>query len=220
MTIRVILADDERLVRSGLRMIIDAEPDLSIVAEAADGSEAIDAARRVPADVVLMDVRMPNMDGLTATRRIVETASRPRVIVLTTFDLDEYVFEALRAGASGYLLKDAPERELIAAIHVASDGGSILAAPLTRRLIERFAAIPDPAVLRPELERLTPRETEVLQLIARGLSNAEIAAELVVTEHTAKTHVAHILDKLGLRDRVQAVILAYESGVIRPGTPG
>jgi len=219
-TIRVILADDERLVRSGLRMIIDAEPDLSIVAEAADGSEAIDAARRVPADVVLMDVRMPNMDGLTATRRIVETASRPRVIVLTTFDLDEYVFEALRAGASGYLLKDAPERELIAAIHVASDGGSILAAPLTRRLIERFAAIPDPAVLRPELERLTPRETEVLQLIARGLSNAEIAAELVVTEHTAKTHVAHILDKLGLRDRVQAVILAYESGVIRPGTPG
>ena len=220
MTIRVILADDERLVRSGLRMIIDAEPDLSIVAEAADGSEAIDAARRVPADVVLMDVRMPNMDGLTATRRIVETAPRPRVIVLTTFDLDEYVFEALRAGASGYLLKDAPERELIAAIHVASDGGSILAAPLTRRLIERFAAIPDPAVLRPELERLTPRETEVLELIARGLSNAEIAAELVVTEHTAKTHVAHILDKLGLRDRVQAVILAYESGVIRPGTPG
>jgi len=220
MTIRVILADDERLVRSGLRMIIEAEPDLSIVAEAADGSEAIDAARRVPADVVLMDVRMPNMDGLTATRRIVETAPRPRVIVLTTFDLDEYVFEALRAGASGYLLKDAPERELIAAIHVASDGGSILAAPLTRRLIERFAAIPDPAVLRPELDRLTPRETEVLQLIARGLSNAEIAAELVVTEHTAKTHVAHILDKLGLRDRVQAVILAYESGVIRPGTPG
>jgi len=220
MTIRVILADDERLVRSGLRMIIEAEPDLSIVAEAADGSEAIDAARRVPADVVLMDVRMPNIDGLTATRRIVETAPRPRVIVLTTFDLDEYVFEALRAGASGYLLKDAPERELIAAIHVASDGGSILAAPLTRRLIERFAAIPDPAVLRPELDRLTPRETEVLQLIARGLSNAEIAAELVVTEHTAKTHVAHILDKLGLRDRVQAVILAYESGVIRPGTPG
>jgi len=220
MTIRVILADDERLVRSGLRMIIEAEPDLSIVAEAADGSEAIDAARRVPADVVLMDVRMPNIDGLTATRRIVETAPRPRVIVLTTFDLDEYVFEALRAGASGYLLKDAPERELIAAIHVASDGGSILAAPLTRRLIERFAAIPDPGVLRPELERLTPRETEVLQLIARGLSNAEIAAELVVTEHTAKTHVAHILDKLGLRDRVQAVILAYESGVIRPGTPG
>jgi DNA-binding NarL/FixJ family response regulator len=219
-TVRVILADDERLVRSGLRMIIDAEPDLSVVAEAADGSEAIETARRVPADVVLMDIRMPNVDGLTATRRIVETAPRPRVIVLTTFDLDAYVFEALRAGASGYLLKDAPERELIAAIHVAAEGGSILAAPLTRRLIERFAALPDPARLRPELDRLTPRETEVLQLIARGLSNAEIAAELVVTEHTAKTHVAHILDKLGLRDRVQAVILAYESGVIRPGVPG
>jgi DNA-binding NarL/FixJ family response regulator len=140
--------------------------------------------------------------------------------VLTTFDLDAYVFEALRAGASGYLLKDAPEPELIAAIHIAAEGGSILAAPLTRRLIERFAAIPDAARLRPELDRLTPRETEVLQLIARGLSNAEIAAELVVTEHTAKTHVAHILDKLGLRDRVQAVILAYESGVIRPGVPG
>ena len=220
MTVRVILADDERLVRSGLRMIIDAEPDLSVVAEAADGSEAIETARRVPADVVLMDIRMPNVDGLTATRRIVETAPRPRVIVLTTFDLDAYVFEALRAGASGYLLKDAPERELIGAIHVAAEGGSILAAPLTRRLIERFAALPDPARLRPELDRLTPRETEVLQLIARGLSNAEIAAELVVTEHTAKTHVAHILDKLGLRDRVQAVILAYESGVIRPGVPG
>jgi len=218
--VRVVVADDQELVRSGFTMILDAQPDLVVVGEAGDGDEAVAVARRERADVVLMDVRMPNMDGLTATRRIVETAPRPRVIVLTTFDLDEYVFEALRAGASGYLLKDAPERELIAAIHVASDGGSILAAPLTRRLIERFAAIPDPAVLRPELERLTPRETEVLELIARGLSNAEIAAELVVTEHTAKTHVAHILDKLGLRDRVQAVILAYESGVIRPGTPG
>jgi DNA-binding NarL/FixJ family response regulator len=218
-TIRVILVDDERLVRTGLRMIIDAEPDLAVVAEAADGSEAIDAARRVPADVMLMDIRMPNVDGLTATRRIAEAGLRPRVIVLTTFDLDEYVFEALRAGAVGYLLKDAPERELIAAIHVAADGGSMLQAPMTRRLIERFAAVPDPARFRPELERLTPRETEVLQLIARGLTNAEIAAELIVTEHTAKTHVAHILDKLGIRDRVQAVILAYESGVIRPGVP-
>jgi DNA-binding NarL/FixJ family response regulator len=218
-TIRVILVDDERLVRTGLRMIIDAEPDLAVVAEAADGSEAIDAARRVPADVMLMDIRMPNVDGLTATRRIAEAGLRPRVIVLTTFDLDEYVFEALRAGAVGYLLKDAPERELIAAIHVAADGGSMLQTPMTRRLIERFAAVPDPARFRPELERLTPRETEVLQLIARGLTNAEIAAELIVTEHTAKTHVAHILDKLGIRDRVQAVILAYESGVIRPGVP-
>ena len=219
MTIRVIVADDERLVRTGLRMIIDAEPDLEVVAEACDGNEAIETARRVPADVLLMDVRMPNLDGLAATRRVVERPGHPRVIVLTTFDLDEYVFEALRAGAGGFLLKDAPERELIAAIRVAADGGSIVAPSVTRRLIERFAALPDPSVGGPGLELLTPRETEVLRLLARGLSNGEIAATLVVSEHTAKTHVAHVLDKLELRDRVQAVVLAYETGLVRPGVP-
>ena len=219
MTTRVIVADDERLVRTGLRMIIDAEPDLEVVAEACDGNEAIDAARRVPADVLLMDVRMPNLDGLAATRRVVDRPGHPRVIVLTTFDLDEYVFEALRAGAGGFLLKDAPERELISAIRVAADGGSIVAPSVTRRLIERFATTPDPATARPELDLLTPRETEVLRLLARGLSNGEIAASLVVSEHTAKTHVAHVLDKLDLRDRVQAVVLAYETGLVRPGVP-
>ena len=216
MTIRVIVADDERLVRAGLRLIIGAEPDLAVVAEACDGREAVDAAHRVAAEVVLMDVRMPRLDGLAATRRIVDRSPHPRVIVLTTFDLDEYAFEALRAGASGFLLKDAPERELISAIRVAADGGSIVAPSVTRRLIERFAAAPDPA-REPTLDRLTPRELEVLRLLARGLSNGEIAAELVITEHTAKTHVGHVLDKLDLRDRVQAVVLAYESGLVRPG---
>jgi DNA-binding NarL/FixJ family response regulator len=217
--IRVIVVDDERLVRTGLRMIIEAEPDLAVAAEAIDGADAIDVVRRVPADVVLMDVRMPRLDGLEATRRIVAWRRHPRVIVLTTFDLDEYAFEALRAGASGFLLKDAPERELLAAIRIAADGGSMVAPSVTRRLIERFTMAADPAMSHPELDRLTPRETDVLRLLARGLSNAEIAAKLVVTEHTAKTHVAHVLDKLDLRDRVQAVVLAYEFGVVRPGAP-
>ena len=220
MTIRVILVDDERLVRAGFRMILGTEPDIAIVAEAGDGHEAVAAASETGADVILMDIRMPNLDGLQATRRIIESvADPPRVIVLTTFDLDEYVYDALRAGASGFLLKDAPEDQLVAAIRVAADGGSIFAPSITRRLIERFAT----AALRTrgssELDRLTPRETEVLRLIARGLSNSEIAATLVVTEHTAKTHVAHILEKLGVRDRVQAVVLAYESGLVRVGDP-
>ncbi len=218
MTIRVILADDERLVRVGFRMILGAEADIQIVAEAADGREAVEAARRTPADVVLMDIRMPILDGLAATRQILDgPAHGPRVIVLTTFDLDAYVFEALRAGASGFLLKDAPEDRLIAAIRVAADGGSLFAPSATRHLIERFAGAPVDRGVAADLARLTDREQEVLRLIARGRSNAEIAAALVVTEHTAKTHVAHILDKLGLRDRVQAVVLAYESGVVRPG---
>ena len=218
MTIRVILADDERLVRVGFRMILGAERDIEIVAEAADGREAIEAARRTPADVILMDIRMPILDGLAATRRILDgPAHGPRVIVLTTFDLDEYVFEALRAGASGFLLKDAPEDRMIAAIRVVADGGSLFAPSATRHLIERFAGGPLDGGVAADLARLTAREQEVLRLIARGRSNAEIAAALVVTEHTAKTHVAHILDKLGLRDRVQAVVLAYESGVVRPG---
>ena len=220
MTIRVILADDERLVRAGFRMILATEPDISVVAEAGDGIEAVAAASETGADVILMDIRMPNLDGLQATRRIVGTVPHPpRVIVLTTFDLDEYVYDALRAGASGFLLKDTPEDQLVGAIRVAADGGSIFAPSITRRLIERFATVSPPTLRASELARLTPRETEVLRLIARGLSNGEIAAMLVVTEHTAKTHVAHILEKLEVRDRVQAVVLAYESGLVRVGDP-
>jgi DNA-binding NarL/FixJ family response regulator len=220
MAIRVILADDEPLVRGGFRMILGGEPDIAIVAEAGDGREAVEAARRTPADVVLMDIRMPNLDGLTATRRILDLPGDPlRVIVLTMFDLDEYVYEALRAGASGFLLKDAPEERLVAAIRIAVDGGSMFAPAVTRRLIERFSPFDVPPDLRHRLDPLTPREVEVLRLIARGQSNVEIARSLVVTEHTAKTHVAHILDKLGLRDRVQAVVVAYESGLVRPGSP-
>jgi DNA-binding NarL/FixJ family response regulator len=215
MTIRVLLADDQRLVRSGFRMILRAEPDIDVVGEAADGAEAVALARELDPDVVLMDVRMPNVDGIEATRRIIDGSGHaPRVLVLTTFDLDAYVYEALRAGASGFLLKDAPEDQLVSGIRIVAGGASLFAPAVTRRLIERFAdtAPPEPP---PSLGELTPRELEVLRLVARGLSNAEIAAELVLSEHTAKTHVAHILDKLDLRDRVQAVVLAYESGIAR-----
>jgi DNA-binding NarL/FixJ family response regulator len=219
-TIRVILADDERLVRAGFRMILGGEPDIEIVAEASDGREAVAATREPGADVVLMDIRMPNLNGLEATRQILGGSDDPpRVIVLTTFDLDEYVYDALRAGASGFLLKDAPEEQLVAAIRVAADGGSIFAPSVTRRLVERFAMVAAAPRGPSELDSLTPREAEVMRLMARGLSNGEIAATLVVTEHTAKTHVAHILEKLGLRDRVQAVVLAYETGLVRPGDP-
>jgi DNA-binding NarL/FixJ family response regulator len=212
--IRVLLADDQRLVRSGFRMILKAEPGVEVVGEAADGREAIEQARALAPDVVLMDVRMPNLDGIEATRRIVGEAEAPRVIVLTTFDEDEYVFGALRAGASGFLLKDAPEDQLVAAIRVAADGGSLFAPSVTRRLIERFAGHSEPPA---GLADLTGREREVLTLVARGLSNAEIAAELVVSEHTVKTHVARVLQKLDLRDRTQAVVAAYESGLVQPG---
>ena len=215
MTIRVLLADDQTLVRSGFRMILRAEPDIDVVGEAGDGAEAIALARELAPDVVLMDVRMPNVDGIAATRQIVDGSEHaPRVLVLTTFDLDEYVYEALRAGASGFLLKDAPEEQLVSGIRVVAGGASLFAPAVTRRLIERFAQSAPPAPPR-ALAELTPRELEVLRLVARGLSNAEIAAELVLSEHTAKTHVAHILDKLDLRDRVQAVVLAYESGLAR-----
>jgi DNA-binding NarL/FixJ family response regulator len=215
--IRVLLVDDQRLVRSGFRMILAAEPDIEVVGEAGDGVEAAEAARTLRPDVVLMDIRMPNVDGIEATRRILAGPEpRPHVLVLTTFDLDEYVYEALRAGASGFLLKDAPEDQLVAAIRVAADGGAMFSPSVTRRLIEEFSSrgVREPP---PALAELTARELEVLRLLARRRSNPEIAADLVVSEHTVKTHVAHILQKLDLRDRTQAVVVAYESGVVRPG---
>jgi DNA-binding NarL/FixJ family response regulator len=215
--IRIVLADDQQLVRSGFRMILRADPGLEVVGEASDGVEAVSLARELRPDVVLMDVRMPRVDGIEATRQIGTSAEGPRVLVLTTFDLDEYVFAALRAGASGFLLKDAPEEQLLAAIRIVADGGSLFAPTVSRRLIERFAALDGDAATPPDLDALTAREVEVLRLLARGRSNAEIAAELVVSEHTVKTHVARVLGKLGLRDRIQAVILAYESGLVRPG---
>jgi DNA-binding NarL/FixJ family response regulator len=217
--IRVLLADDQRLVRSGFRMILRDDAELEVVGEAANGEDAVALALELRPDVVLMDVRMPKVDGIEATRRILAAPEpRPRVIVLTTFDLDEYVFASLRAGASGFLLKDAPEDRLLAAIRVAAEGGSMFAPSVTRRLIERFASIGE-APPPPALDELTARELEVLRMLARGLSNSEIAAELVVSDHTVKTHVARVLGKLGLRDRVQAVVLAYECGLVRPG-PG
>jgi DNA-binding NarL/FixJ family response regulator len=216
--IRVLLADDQRLVRTGFRMILRDDPGLDVVGEAGDGEEAVALAGALHPDVVLMDVRMPTLDGIEATRRILAGPEpHPRVLVLTTFDLDEYVFAALRAGASGFLLKDAPEEQLAAAIRVAAEGGSMFAPSVTRRLIERFAGAGE-APAPPALDELTARELEVLRMLARGLSNSEIASDLVVSEHTVKTHVAHVLGKLGLRDRVQAVVLAYECGLVRPGS--
>jgi len=218
--IRVLLADDQSLVRTGFRMILKAEPGMEVVGEAGDGTEAVALARELDPDVVLMDIRMPDVDGIEATRRILARgADGPAVLVLTTFDLDAYVYEALRAGASGFLLKDAPEDQLVAGIRIVADGGSLFAPAVTRRLIERFTTVeerPDP----PSLAELTIREVEVLGLVARGLSNAEIADELVVSQHTVKTHVASLLRKLDLRDRVQAVVLAYEAGLVRPGEAG
>jgi DNA-binding NarL/FixJ family response regulator len=209
---RVLLVDDEELVRTGLRMILDAEPDLTVVGDAADGVEALARLRELAPDVVLMDIRMPRMDGLEATRRMV-TQSDAKVVVLTTFDLDEHVYAALAAGASGFLLKDAPATQLVHAIRVAAAGDALLAPSVTRRLIARFAENRTSA--RPQLPTdLTPRETEVLTLLAEGLSNTEIAQRLVVGDATVKTHVARVLAKLGVRDRVQAVVLAYRSGLV------
>ena len=217
MAIRVFIADDQPLVRAGLRMILDTEPELVVAGEAATGAEAVELCGREHPDVVLMDVRMPVMDGIEATRLITAVEDPPRVLVLTTFDLDEVVYDALRAGASGFLLKDAPEDRLTTAIKVVAEGGSLFAPSVTRRLIEEFAKRTSaPAV---SVDELTEREAEVLRLVARGLSNAEIAGELFITENTVKTHVARMLMKLGLRDRVQAVVLAYESGMVRPGAP-
>ena len=214
--ISVLVADVQRLVRSGFRMILRADPEIDVIGEAGDGEEAVALARELKPDVVLMDIRMPKLDGIAATRLLLQEEDAPRVLVLTTFDLDEYVYGALRAGASGFLLKDAPEEQLAAAIRVAADGGALFSAGVTRRLIERFAQL-DTTAPPPGLDELSPRESEVLQLIARGNSNAEIAAQLVLSEHTVKTHVARILQKLDLRDRTQAVIVAYESGLVRPG---
>ena len=218
--IRVVVVDDQGLVRAGFRMILEAQPDIEVVGEAADGLDAVVAAGRLRPDVVLMDIRMPVLDGLEATRRLAGPGvdDPVRVLILTTFDLDEYVFEALRAGASGFLLKDLPREDLVAAVRVVAGGEALLAPRITRRLIEEFAR--RPAGLEPDLsalETLTVREREALELMARGLSNAEMAASLYVSEHTVKTHVGNVLAKLGLRDRIQAVILAYEVGLVRPG---
>ena len=217
--IRILIADDQELVRDGFGMILDAQPDMEVVGGARDGHEAIDMARAERPDVVLMDIRMPGLDGITATRRLMDDGDdAPRVLMLTTFDGDEYVYEAIRAGASGFLLKDTPAAELIRAIHVVAAGEALLAPSITRRLIEEFAARPRPSERPPALAELTPRELEVLGLVARGLSNHEIATELVVGDATVKTHVARILQKLSLRDRVQAVVLAYEAGLVLPGS--
>ena len=213
--IRVLIADDQTLVRSGFRMILEPETDIDVVGEAGDGAEAVEAVARLQPEVVLMDVRMPGMDGLEATRRILQSKEPPRIVVLTTFDLDEVVYEALRAGASAFLLKDASAERMVTAIRVAADGGSLFAPSVTRRLIDEFSRITAPPPI-PALDELTPREREVLELVARGRTNAEIAAELVVTAHTVKTHIARILSKLGLRDRTQAVIAAYEAGFVKP----
>lgn len=212
--IRVVLADDQPLVRTGLRMILSAESDIEVVGEAANGFEAIDLCASSKPDVVLMDVRMPELDGISATRQITSLDEPPRVLVLTTFDLDEVVYDALRAGASGFLLKDAPEERLTTAIRVVADGGSLFAPSVTRRLIEEFARRAPRS--EADLSSLTERENEVLRLVARGLSNSEIGSTLFVSENTVKTHVARVLMKLGVRDRVQAVVLAYESGLVRP----
>jgi DNA-binding NarL/FixJ family response regulator len=221
MTLRVLISDDQALVRTGLRMILEAEPDIEVAGEAADGIEAVKEARRLRPDVVLMDIRMPNMDGVEATRQLARNAADDpaKVLILTTFDLDEYVVEGLRAGASGFLLKDAPAERLVEGIRVVARGEALLAPSVTRRLLDNFATrLPAPDSGSPAaLASLTERELEVLKLVAKGLSNAEIAEKLHVSETTVKTHVSRVLMKLDLRDRVQAVVLAYETGVVQPG---
>ncbi|MQA83256.1 MAG: response regulator [Streptosporangiales bacterium] len=224
MSIRVVLADDQAMVRDGLAALLRAAPDIEVVGEAEDGERAVEVARQLHPDVVVMDVRMPVMDGLAATARILEYADdaerRPRVLVLTTFDLDEYVYEALAAGASGFLLKDASAADLMHAVRVVATGDALLAPSITRRLIADFARRrPGRAAPSEAVAALTPREREVLLLIARGMSNGEIAEDLVVAEQTVKTHVGRILTKLGLRDRAQAVVVAYESGLVRAANP-
>ncbi|MET7765088.1 response regulator transcription factor [Streptomyces sp. NPDC005393] len=222
MSIRVMLVDDQVLLRTGFRMVLAAQPDMDVVAEAGDGVEALEVLRSTQVDVVLMDVRMPKLDGVEATRRICEREGAPKVIILTTFDLDEYAFSALKAGAGGFMLKDVPPGELLAAIRAVHSGDAVVAPSTTRRLLDRFAPmLPGGSGGRgggrPELERLTEREREVMLLVAQGLSNGEIAARLVLSEATVKTHVGRILTKLELRDRVQVVVMAYETGLVRAG---
>jgi DNA-binding NarL/FixJ family response regulator len=216
-SIRVLIADDQQLVRSGFRVLLDAEPDIEVVGEAADGVTAVAEARRMRPDIALMDIRMPRLDGIEATRSITNTPPGTRVIILTTYDLDEYVFDALRAGACGFLLKDVRTAELADAVRTVNDGGALLAPTVTLRMISQFARSPGPAQRDRLLAKLTPREGEVLKLVGHGLSNTEIAARLMISQATAKTHVARILLKLGLRDRVQAAVLAYERGVLVVG---
>jgi DNA-binding NarL/FixJ family response regulator len=215
--IRILIVDDQELVRTGFRVVLDAEPDLEVVGEAADGLAALDATRTLRPDVVLMDIRMPNLDGIEATRRIAASEGSPHVLILTTFDLDDYVYEALRAGASGFLLKDARADDLRHAVRTVAAGDTLLSPTITRRLIESYMRRPSPTAHPRLLAALTPREIEVLRLVGRGLSNAQIARELVVGDATVKTHVARIFSKLRLHDRAQAVVLAYESGLIQPG---
>lgn len=221
MTVTALVADDQVLVRAGLRKILDAEPDIEVVGEACDGSEAVELAALTNPDVALLDIRMPRLDGIEAARRILaRPGSRTRVMMLTTFAIDDYVFQSLKAGASGFLLKDSTPEDLIEGVHVIARGDSLLAPQVTRSIIERFVvrASFDPG-LRRRVAELTPREAEVLRLLTRGLSNAELSEELLVSEATAKSHVARVLMKLGVRDRVQAVIAAYESGLVQPGAP-
>ena len=218
MTISVVVADDQGMVRSGFSILLNAQPDIEVIAEAVNGEEAVARAAEHHPDVILMDVRMPVLDGLQATRLITGLPSPPKVLVVTTFDLDDYVYEALRSGASGFLLKDASAAELADAVRLVAAGDALLSPGVTRRLIAEFARLGAPrSAGRAQLDGLTERETEVLALVARGLSNAEIAGRLVIAEQTVKTHVSRILTKLGLRDRTQAVVLAYETGVVRPG---
>jgi DNA-binding NarL/FixJ family response regulator len=217
-SVRVLIADDQQLVRTGFRLILDSEPDIDVVGEATNGREAVALARELRPDVVLMDIRMPELDGSAATREVValDRDAAPRVLMLTTFDLDEYVYDALRAGASGFLLKDVPADQLAAGVRMVAAGDALLAPTITRRLIEEFAAAAPTAAPPPGLDELTPRELEVFRLVAKGKSNAEIGAELFISETTVKTHVTRLLMKLRVRDRVQAVVLAYEAGVVSP----
>jgi DNA-binding NarL/FixJ family response regulator len=218
-SIRVLVVDDEQLVRTGFRAILEAQEDISVVGEADDGASAVGAVVRLSPDVVLMDIRMRSMDGLEATRTIMARMPKPpKIVVLTTFDYDEYVYEALKAGASAFLLKDSPQEQLVAAVRVVKAGDALLHPSITRRLIEDFASRPTPRTGRPpELSNLSDRELEVMRLVARGLSNEEVGAKLYLAKDTVKTHVGHILTKLGLRDRIQALVLAYETGLVQPG---
>jgi DNA-binding NarL/FixJ family response regulator len=216
MTIRVLVTDDQSMVRAGFRMLLAGEEDIEVVAEASNGLEAVEKAERFNPGVILMDIRMPELDGLEATRRILAADETARILILTTFDLDEYVYEALRAGASGFVLKDDSPEQLIAAIRTVAAGDALLSPTITKRVIKRFARLPRPAPPK-EVSELTERELDVFRLIARGRSNAEIGSELYISETTVKTHITHILQKLGLRDRVQAVVLAYETGLFETG---